>query len=580
MYRRGYTHLQPPLRSSLDDLPTRDRGDLEQSWAGTFYREFFARIEEDVFEVLYSDKPSRPNVAVNQLVAFEVLKAGHGWSDADAYDAVRYNVQVRYAVGLYDLGQEVFTLRTVYNFRRAVADHMSKTGENLFEQVFNQVTGEQLKAYELRSARLRMDSTQVASNIRNMSRLQLLVEVLQRVHRMLDAADRDRYAADMEPYLRGSAGQYAYHMRGEEPREHLNRIGELMKRLVDELGDRYGRHDAYAVLRRVLREQFVVAGSLLNRRRDEDVSAKSLQSPDDPEATYRKRGRKSHRGYVANLTETCDDGNDVQLIVHVAVQPNSVDDARMLVQAIPDLVRSTEVKDLHTDGGYNSAQVDAELREHGIDQHQTAIRGRARTNGRLGREDFEWQVDERSRPTAVTCPTGQTVAVTSGRTARTLLAEFQAVICRDCPLQGQCPSKLLRRRQTRVLRFSQQQVDLARRIRRSDATNASSSNRRASVEATVWSAKCRFPRCKVPLRTKPCVARYVFAASAMVNIRRLNRRNTAYLGDLQTASLPLWRQSTAFTAIRRHYSAIARELLVLAATRLVPFLATPLPATR
>ena len=238
MYRRGYTHLQPPLRSSLDDLPTRDRGDLEQSWAGKFYREFFARIEEDVFEVLYSDKPSRPNVAVNQLVAFEVLKAGHGWSDADAYDAVRYNVQVRYAMGLYDLGQEVFTLRTVYNFRRAVADHMSTTGENLFEQVFNQVTGEQLKAYELRSARLRMDSTQVASNIRNMSRLQLLVEVLQRVHRMLDAADRDRYAADMEPYLRGSAGQYAYHMRGEEPREHLNRIGELMKRLVDDLGDK------------------------------------------------------------------------------------------------------------------------------------------------------------------------------------------------------------------------------------------------------------------------------------------------------------------------------------------------------
>jgi hypothetical protein len=50
-----------------------------------------------------------------------------------------------------------------------------------------------------------MDSTQIASNIREMSRLQLLVEVLQRVHRMHSEEDRDHYSKDVEPYLKGTS---------------------------------------------------------------------------------------------------------------------------------------------------------------------------------------------------------------------------------------------------------------------------------------------------------------------------------------------------------------------------------------
>lgn len=41
-----------------------------------------------------------------------------------------------------------------------------------------------MKVFQVHSSRLRMDSTQIASDIRETSRLQLLVEVLQRVARM------------------------------------------------------------------------------------------------------------------------------------------------------------------------------------------------------------------------------------------------------------------------------------------------------------------------------------------------------------------------------------------------------------
>lgn len=101
MFRKNEKHIQPALISAIQDLPEKQRTRLEQSWAGTFYREFFTRINESAFAVLYSDQPSRPNVPVNVLVGLEVIKAGNGWSDEETYEAFLYNLQVRYALG-YD----------------------------------------------------------------------------------------------------------------------------------------------------------------------------------------------------------------------------------------------------------------------------------------------------------------------------------------------------------------------------------------------------------------------------------------------------------------------------------------------
>ena len=69
---------------------------------------------------------------------------------------------------------------------------MQATGENLVEACFEQITDEQLEVYAVKSGVQRVDSKQIASNIRQTTRLQLLVEVLQRTYRMLDAADKLR----------------------------------------------------------------------------------------------------------------------------------------------------------------------------------------------------------------------------------------------------------------------------------------------------------------------------------------------------------------------------------------------------
>jgi len=45
MFRKNDQHLQLPLFSSIDSLPEKQLKRLEASWAGTFYREFFVRVD-------------------------------------------------------------------------------------------------------------------------------------------------------------------------------------------------------------------------------------------------------------------------------------------------------------------------------------------------------------------------------------------------------------------------------------------------------------------------------------------------------------------------------------------------------
>ncbi len=91
--------------STVNQLPEKLRNELEASWAGVFYREVFSRINEEVFSVLYSDEPSRPNVPINLLVGLEILKAGRGWSNEELYEHFHFDIQVRYALGYRGLGE-------------------------------------------------------------------------------------------------------------------------------------------------------------------------------------------------------------------------------------------------------------------------------------------------------------------------------------------------------------------------------------------------------------------------------------------------------------------------------------------
>jgi hypothetical protein len=110
---------------------------------------------------------------------------------------------------------------------------------------------------QVKTRQQRMDSTHIASNILDMSRLQLLVEALQRVHRMLSEADQQRYAETFAAYLQGHSGQYIYRIKGKGATdEHLQRIGQVIYALLGELQAAYAQEPAYQVLKRFFEDNF------------------------------------------------------------------------------------------------------------------------------------------------------------------------------------------------------------------------------------------------------------------------------------------------------------------------------------
>jgi hypothetical protein len=546
MFRENPSPMQPPLLGkTVNELSETKQALLEASWAGAFRSEVLLRLDEKPFAVLYAEVGSRPNVPVNQLLGWEMLKSGFGASDEEMHERFLFDIQVRYALGVDDLNEGDFALRTVYNFRSRLWAYNQKNGKNLIDQAFEQVTDEQLRAFKISSCQLRADTTQIASDIAQMSRLQLLVEVVQRMQRTLSPADQERYGECFAPYIKGKSQQYIYCLKRDEYAPSLVRIGGVLAQLVVELAAAYGDTPAYQMVCRVFDEHFVdestsacepnlalVDGSETPPTGDglklgvrpkvaAELAAASLQSPDDPDATYRHKAGQAYRGYVANIVETCDPENEVNLIVKVQTASNNADDADLLRDALPNLLERTDVKIIHSDGGFHSPALDEDLAEAQVEQHLTAIRGSQPDPARIGLAHFEVEYDVLNNPILLRCPEGQEIPVESGRNLDRFIARPAPERCASCPLFQLCAALPHNPQAPPVIYFDRQTLRTAHK-RRLITQQRGGPQLRPAVEATVRSVKHPLPHGKAPVRGKFRVASIILASAFMVNLRRLH----------------------------------------------------------
>ena len=525
MYKSNKRHLQPLLISNVNDLPEKKRKRLENSWAEDFYCDFFSRIDEDAFAVLYVTHPSRPNVPINWLVGLETLKAGFGWSDEELYDHFCFDLQVRYALGIHDLNESDFDLRTLYYFRERLSRYNLEHGVNLLRQAFEDITDQQLTTLQVKTGKQRMDSTQIASNILEMSRLQLLVEAVQRIQRSLSEADQQCYAETFAPYLQGHSGQYVYRLKGKEATQtHLQQIGEVIALLLEELREDYTQDPVYQVLRRFFEDNFCLEAQAVRPKANQELQADSLQSVDDLEATYRRKGSQDYKGYVANLSETCDPDNAVQLITKVQVAPNNTNDNTLLLEALPDLKERTGLETLYTDGPYAGPDVDPALQKHRVEQIKTGINGKRLDPDKLYLADFEIEQNEQGVPTHITCPQGQSVPVELSSRKRSYRADFDPSVCLTCPfhLAERCPARPGKKRPSFRLSFTPAQMAVAKRRRKMRQSKQTGKNHRAAIEGTIREVKHPFPAGKLPVRGLFRMTCLMVGSAAMTNVRRIH----------------------------------------------------------
>ena len=488
---------------------------LRGSWAQSFRTEVFERIDETLFEALYSEKDSRPNAPVNVLVGFEIIKAGEGWSDETLYEALSFDMRLRYALGIEDLGGELpFTLRTLYNFRGRVREYAQKTGVNLYVKVFEQVTDEQLAKYKVSTKDQRIDSTQVLSNIAQMTRLELMISVLQAGMKGLEEGEREAWAEKAQGYIEKRPHEIVFGISKGEVEAHFQRLGTLLVALREALAS---EGEAYALVMRVLREQYQEEDGELRLRPAEEISADSLQSPHDVEATYReKNGERYRGGYVMQVSETCAPENDIQLITDVRVAPNVTDDGKLLQESITSQeARGIEVENAYIDGAYTGPEVSAFCEAHGVTLHPSNIRGGKTPAGQWGWDAYDWRVATRE----VICPLGQVGRLEPARTEARWVVRFpDTEQCRTCPLLSKCRVTIGKRRGA-GMNVTTRNIEVAR-LRQRITSEARAL--RSPVESTVRSMKWNLRKDKLPVRGLIAATMYFSAVAMMVNLRRIH----------------------------------------------------------
>jgi hypothetical protein len=553
MFKKNTQHLQLPLTSHIDELPEKYQERLKNSWAGYFYSEFFCNLDETPFSVLYADIPSRPNVPVNVLIALAILKSENDWTDEEMMDHFHYDIQLRYALGYRRLGEGDFGMRTIYYFRERLSRYYQETGINIFIKAFEQVSDVQIEKYTVKTNLMRKDSTQVMSNIQKIGRVQLLVEVLQRVHRMLTEEEKEHYKEEYAPYLKGHAGQFVYRMKKSEIESKLEQIGILIQRLLDDLKPVHGDDPAYKILERVFREHYEVEQSKKGTKErriiakpNDKLSASSMQSPDDLEATYREKRGNKYYGYVTSVAETCNPENELQLITSIQTAPNNTDDSKLLMEALPNLKKRMKLDTIITDATYASSDTDELVQQLGITHIQTAIRGRKPDPNKLHLSEFEIKLDDDQKPIEITCPQGQMVSVEISKHKKAFVAHFSAEQCDSCPMVDRCPAKIGKHDQRYHLRITKEKALAAIRQKISNQFLEEGRNLRAAVESTVKSIRKPLSGGKLCVRGLFRVSCMMIGPAVMTNVRRIMRYSEGSESKKETDKTEKACQDTTF----------------------------------
>lgn len=306
-------NIQPELFTFETDLAKEQQEILNKSPEKAFYELIFRNIDERDYKPLFSKKGSRPNTAVNILVAAIVLKERNGWSYNDLMSNTMFDMRTKIALGLNTLSEKPFSRPTLFNFQNRINAYELETGINLFEKTFDKLSYREIKMLQTKTDIQRADSTLMSSNIRKYSRVQLLIEILLRMLRILDDADKEFLLGFAKDYNKQGSQKYVYALAPSGFTSELSKLGSIYYQLSEHINEKYAGTKEYRVFKRAYEEHFtVVEGKSSIPKSNKELHSGMMQSPDDEDSTYIKKRGKESRGVKINVTETANPENDIQ----------------------------------------------------------------------------------------------------------------------------------------------------------------------------------------------------------------------------------------------------------------------------
>ncbi len=494
---------------------------VKQSEEYHFYNIIFRNINEEIFKPLFSDKESRPNAPTNAMVSAVILMNRRMLTYEELFKHLQFHILVRIALGLDTLDEMPFCMATLFNFQNRLSDHFTKTGENLLEQVFDQLTDQQIKKLKIKTNIQRTDSLQASSNIRNFSRLQLLVEFIIRIYRIISDDDKKKFKEQFTPYVKKSSGQYIYSLKVKDLPHEMEKVGCLYHWIESNLKSVYKDKEIFKIFDRVFSEHFTVSGETIEVKSPDQLKSNSVQSADDPDATYRRKQGKSHKGQSINITETANPKNPLNLLTDVSVNPNNKDDCKVIGERIDQIkVKTPDLEEIHFDGAYGSSDNDEKFKSQNITPIQTAVRG--------AKAEVELDIEQNSETEyEVSCPYQK---VRSSKARKRYKASFDLKICSSCAKQSECSTLLMKK--NRVFYFTHDEYRSKKRPKNILAIPEKRRRLRNNVEATVNEFVCKMRKGKLKVRGLFKTSVFAYSVAVSVNFGRIYRYVLKYSTDL------------------------------------------------
>ena len=351
------------------------------AWHNQFRDQVTFRIDEDLFKPLYSDGQGAPNASIRVMVSMMVLKESQGLSDEKLFESCRFNMLTRSALGLVNMDDSLPTESTYYLFRKKVNDYAKEANINLFDSVFSSITQEQSLEFNVSGKRIRMDSKLLGSNIAWLSRYELAHESLRLFYKEvrqsveIDPSTREQ----LDELLKYTGSKVVYSHSSSELTTKLQEVGCLIHKVLNLFSlSKACNQASYQTLNRVFEEQFkMTEAKCVVPRQKEEISSKSIQSPHDTDCHFRNKDGNKVKGYSINLTESCDDDKELNLIGHVDVREATSSDVDFFqdgVKGVQD-VFPDKAEAIHADGAYHSPDNQDFCADNEADLYLHAIQG-------------------------------------------------------------------------------------------------------------------------------------------------------------------------------------------------------------
>ena len=434
-------YQQMSITDSFSGLTAREQKALEHSWAKVFADEIFPAIDEKRFSVLYSDKASRPNTPVNVIIGALIIKELFDYSDDEMVENLMLDFRIQYALHTTSFEEQPLSDKTLSRFRKRCYDYETLYNKDLYHDCVKDLSASIAKLMGISGRVRRMDSMMIESNIRRLSRMELIYTCISKlvvhVYRTKESALPDSFIHYTDP---DDFNKVIYHQRSTDADGRMQHLLTDADTLVALCGSRYDDSTEYDLFVRCLSEQTVVENGTRRLRTKEDggMGSSMLQNPSDPEATFRSKGGKEHRGYAANLEESV--GVNGSVVTEYQYEQNTHSDSQFIREHLEKMDHQEEQTVMITDGAYSGMENTQLAVNKNIELVTTSLTGKPAPDIHA---DFVFN-EEGTK--VLRCPAGHAPKSCSYmKQSNQCTVSFLHEQCAGCPYQMKCRPKIYKR---------------------------------------------------------------------------------------------------------------------------------------